>query len=224
MPILYALVARGRNVLAEHTTMSGNFTTVTNVLLSKISQTEVSKMSYVYDKHVFHYTINGGIVFMCMCEDEASTKRRTAFAFLDAVMSSWRNSYSGVELSAAAFAMQEVFQPEIARLMKSFNSSNQGNDNIDRVKMQIESVKETMVENIDALLERGEKIELLVDRTEQLNQTSYKFERSTRSLKNEMLYRKIKMYALYLVILFFICLFLAMAICGADLKHCPNSD
>lgn len=51
MPIVYALISRGKTVLAEYTSTSGNFPTVTRVLLSKIP-TENSKMSYVYDKWV----------------------------------------------------------------------------------------------------------------------------------------------------------------------------
>ena len=50
--------------------------------------------------------------------------------------------------------MQQEFSKELARLMTLFNN-DQGHDNIDKVKMQIESVKEVMVENIDSLLERG---------------------------------------------------------------------
>jgi hypothetical protein len=53
MPIVYALISRGKTVLAEYTSTSGNFPTVTRVLLSKIP-TENSKMSYVYDKFVTH--------------------------------------------------------------------------------------------------------------------------------------------------------------------------
>jgi hypothetical protein len=33
------------------------------------------------------------------------------------------------------------------------------------------------------VLERGERIELLVDKTDRLNQTSFKFEKSSRQLK-----------------------------------------
>ena len=43
--IIYALVARGTCVLAEFTTTSGNFTTVTRRILEKIPS-EDSKMSY----------------------------------------------------------------------------------------------------------------------------------------------------------------------------------
>ena len=63
--IVYALVSRSKCVLAEYTATSGNFPTVTRVLLAKIPETD-SKMSYVYDSHVFHYVVEDGITYLCM--------------------------------------------------------------------------------------------------------------------------------------------------------------
>ena len=39
-----------------------------------------------------------------------------------------------------------------------------------------------MIENIDRVLERGEKIELLVDKSDRLNQQSFKFEKTVSLL------------------------------------------
>ena len=47
---LYALIARGRDVLAEFTAVSGNFPTVTRIILGKIPSDRDGKMSYVYDQ------------------------------------------------------------------------------------------------------------------------------------------------------------------------------
>ena len=80
MTILYALVARGTTVLAEFTSTSGNFPTITRVLLGKIPE-EDGKMSYVYDQFVFHYVVENKITFLCMADENA--KRRVPFAFLD---------------------------------------------------------------------------------------------------------------------------------------------
>ena len=49
MPLIYSLVARETVILAEFTSTSGNFTTVTRRILERIPQKE-SKMSYVYDR------------------------------------------------------------------------------------------------------------------------------------------------------------------------------
>lgn len=70
----------------------------------------------------------------------------------------------------------------------------------------------------------GEKIELLVDRTDRLNETAVKFERSTRSLKNDMLWKRVKIYLLIALVLGFLGLFIAMSICGADFQGCSSDE
>jgi len=62
-------------------------------------------------------------------------------------------------------------------------------DNIGAVKSQIEDVKDVMVQNIEKVLERGEKIELLVDKTDRLNQQAFRFESSSRNLRRALLYQ-----------------------------------
>ncbi len=85
MSLVYALVARGKVVLAEFTATSGNFPTVTRVLLSKIPHQD-GKMSYVYDNSTtFHYIVEGGITYLCMSSD--MVKRRIPFAFLEDIKS-----------------------------------------------------------------------------------------------------------------------------------------
>lgn len=108
MPILYSLVARQKAVLAEFTSSSGNFPTVTRVLLAKIPESD-SKMSYVYDKYVFHYIVDQGITFLCMSDE--STKRRITFAFLEDIKKVWRENYIAVERTALPFSLNEAFSP-----------------------------------------------------------------------------------------------------------------
>ena len=61
-----------------------------------------------------------------------------------------------------------------------FCNENPNADAFGKVKNQIEDVKGVMVENIEKVLARGEKIELLVDKTEQLNQSARKFQKARR--------------------------------------------
>lgn len=174
MPILYVLIARKLSVLAEYTSLVGNFSTVTRVLLTKIPEQD-GKMSYEYDNHVFHYIVNQGITFLCMTE--AETKRRVAFLFLEDIKKIWREKYGVVEQSALAFSLNEAFSPILKQRMEYF-SVNPASDNFSKVQQQIDAVKDVMIENIESVLERGEKIELLVDKTDNLNQQAFKFEKS----------------------------------------------
>lgn len=66
MSILYAIISRGKTVLAEYTSTTGNFPTVTRVLLSKIQSEQDGKMSYIYDQYIFHYIVENHLIYMCM--------------------------------------------------------------------------------------------------------------------------------------------------------------
>ena len=98
--IVYALIARGRTVLAEFTSRHGNFSTVTRALLSKIPAAD-GRMSYVCDDHVFHYAVHDGITYLCMADSEG--KRRIAFAFLEDVRRRFEANYGGSKHAAAPF-------------------------------------------------------------------------------------------------------------------------
>ena len=61
------------------------------------------------------------------------------------------------------------------------------------VRGKLDDVKDVMVKNIEMVLERGEKLELLVDKTDRLNATAFTFERSSRRLKEQMFWKKVKL-------------------------------
>jgi hypothetical protein len=111
MPILYALIARQKSVLAEYTGSSGNFPTVTRVLLTKIITDVDSKRSFEYDEYVFHCIVDLGITFLCMADSQV--KPRIAYTFLDDVKALWRPKFGSREQNALAFGMNESFAPVI---------------------------------------------------------------------------------------------------------------
>lgn len=49
MSIIYSLIARGNIILAEYTSSSGNFTTITQSILDRIPEKD-AKCTYVYDR------------------------------------------------------------------------------------------------------------------------------------------------------------------------------
>lgn len=205
-------------MLAEYTSSHGNFPTVTRVLLSKIPEQD-GKMSYVYDNHIFHYLVDEGITFLCMSDE--GMKRRITFSFLDEIKRIFRENYQGVERTALAFSLNESFAPVLRQQIEIFNT-NPAADNISKVKSQIDNVKDVMISNIDRVLERGEKIELLVDKTDKLNHQAFKFEKSSKALKNTMLCKKIKTYILIFVVLGLIGFFVAAMFCGMNFKKCKK--
>eukprot|EP00161_Ancyromonas_sigmoides_P025470 TRINITY_DN8531_c0_g3_i1.p2 TRINITY_DN8531_c0_g3~~TRINITY_DN8531_c0_g3_i1.p2 ORF type:complete len:258 (-),score=67.48 TRINITY_DN8531_c0_g3_i1:165-938(-) len=218
MAIIYSLVARGPTVLAEFTTTSGNFTTVTRRILDKIPSND-AKMSYAYDRHVFHYVVEDGIVYMCMA-DEAFA-RRVAFAFLDDARSAFRSAYGGAAQTALAYGMNEDFSRTLERRMEYYNTSPDA-DRITAVRGQIDEVKSVMVQNIEKVLERGEKIELLVDKTENLNAQAFQFKKKATNLKRAMWWKNMKLSLLIGLIVCLVIFIIVWIACGADFGKCKS--
>ena len=63
--------------------------------------------------------------------------------------------------------IKRIFLHWCLSLQEFFN--NNATDELSKVQSQIDGVKEVMVQNIEKVLECGEKIELLVDKTDRLN-------------------------------------------------------
>eukprot|EP00547_Thalassionema_nitzschioides_P003971 CAMPEP_0194203462 /NCGR_PEP_ID=MMETSP0156-20130528/3228_1 /TAXON_ID=33649 /ORGANISM="Thalassionema nitzschioides, Strain L26-B" /LENGTH=226 /DNA_ID=CAMNT_0038929215 /DNA_START=25 /DNA_END=705 /DNA_ORIENTATION=- len=216
MTIVYALVSRQKTVLAEYTATSatGNFPTVTRVLLAKIPPQD-GKMTYVYDNYTFHYIVEGGICFLCMSDEP--NKHRIPYAFLTDMKEQFVAQF-GTETpqTAIAFSLNDQFCNVIAERMEFYNSDSADLtvDNIGGVKAQIEEVKGVMVQNIEKVLERGEKIELLVDKTDRLNQQAFKFESSSRTLRRSLWWKKMRCYIFISAMAVIIIYFAAASACG----------
>ncbi len=105
MPVFYALVARGTIVLTEYTGRSGNFVTVTRMLLGKINPATDAKMSYIYDDFVFHYMVEDGVTYLCLSEEKDT--RRIPFLFLQDMKERFIAHYGSRAKTAIAFAMPE---------------------------------------------------------------------------------------------------------------------
>ncbi|KAF9408134.1 Vesicle-associated membrane protein, partial [Podila epigama] len=193
MSIIYALVAKGTIILAEYTNSSGNFTTVTEAILAKIPPNN-SKLTYVYDRYLFHYICEDGLTYMCMADDTFG--RRIPFAFLQDMKERFLTQYSRERALNAMlpYGMNE-FSKTIAKQMEYF-STNPNADRIKQVQGEIEQVKDVMVHNIERVLERGERIELLVDKTDNLNQQAFAFKKRSTQLKRAMWWKNMKLMAI----------------------------
>jgi len=217
MPIIYSLVTRGSNVLAEYTGTSGNFTTVTRRILEKIPPQD-AKMSYVYDRHIFHYIVDDGITYLCMADEEFG--RRIPFAFLEDIKNRFRATYGDRGKTAIAYGMNTDFSRVLQNQM-DYYSNNPSADRINRVRGEIDEVKSVMVHNIEKVLERGERIELLVDKTENLNQNAFKFKKASTQLKRSMWWKNVKIMIILIVVILVVVYFIvAMACHGLLFQKC----
>lgn len=212
MAILYGVVARQNVVLARHAGQAGNFAEIADLLLSKLKCEDVNeKMSYESGAYFYHYKQGQhGLVYLCFADK--AFRRTLAFAFLDSIQDKFEKQFANTS-TAIPFAANAEFAPVIAAEMKRFNTekenmsmeeladrqpgapggSHENPDKVERVREEVERVKDIMVANIDSLMERGERLDLLVDKTENLSAHSVNFKQTSRTLRRRMWWQNKKM-------------------------------
>lgn len=107
--------------------------------------------------------------------------------------------------------------------MVSFGTTQSGKqDALTNVQQDIENVRGIMTDNIERVLERGERIDLLVDKTDRLGVGAHDFRVRSRGLKRRMWWKNVKLMALLtVVVIFLIYLFVGFG-CGLPGEFLPS--
>ena len=158
---------------------------------------------------------SGDLIFIVMASQLAGMVK--PFTFLNDISRLFQHKYGDSVASSVAYELNE-FSTVMEERMHFFSSDS--SDPLQRVKGQLEEVKGVMVENLEKVLERGEKLELLVEKTESLQNVALNFRREGRVLHRTFVWRNVRMYAiLVLAGLSFIYFVVGLA-CGFKLDRC----
>ncbi|RXH79009.1 hypothetical protein DVH24_034216 [Malus domestica] len=173
--LIYSFVARGSVVLAEYTEFTGNFTTIAAQCLQKLPSSN-NKFTYNCDGHTFNYLVENGFTYCVVAAESAG--RQIPIAYLERIKDDFNKRYGGGKAATAvANGLNREFGPKLKDHMKYCVDHPEEINKLAKVKAQITEVKGVMMENIEKVLDRGEKIELLVDKTDNLrSQVSPRFQ------------------------------------------------
>ncbi|XP_071693410.1 vesicle-associated membrane protein 711-like [Rutidosis leptorrhynchoides] len=218
MTILYTLVARGSVVLAEFSSTPTNATTISRQILEKLPGNNDMNVSYSQDRYIFHVKRTDGLTVLCMADDVAG--RRIPFAFLEDIHQRFVRTYGRAVLSAQAYGMNDEFSRVLNQQMEYY-SNDPDADRINRLKGEMGQVRTVMIQNIDKVLDRGDRLELLVDKTANMQTNTMRFRKQTRRFRSTVWWRNVKLtIALILLILVIIYVVLAFVCHGITLPTC----
>ncbi|KAK4564234.1 hypothetical protein RGQ29_006350 [Quercus rubra] len=210
-PLIYAFVARGTVILSEYTEFSGNFNSIAFQCLQKLPSTN-NKFTYNCDAHTFNYLVDNGFTY-CVVADE-SVGRQVPMAFLERIKDDFVSRYSaGKADTAQANSLNKEFGPKLKEHMQYCVDHPEEISKLAKVKAQVSEVKGVMMENIEKVLDRGEKIELLVDKTENLHQQAQDFRTSGTKIRRKMWLQNMKIKLIVLGILIALILIIVLSIC-----------
>jgi len=216
--LIHAVVARGPVILAEHQAGGRDFSQATQTILSKIPPND-SKLSYSWEQFFFRYVSQGGVTYLVMADDEVG--RKLPFAFLAELQREFTklpSSSSSLD-STPAHGLQGTFGPTIGSLMHTFNT-DPPTDELTRAQSELNQVKDIMVQNVEQILSRGERIELLVDKTDAMASQATAFRRGARHVRRQQFWRNQKIMILSGVVGLVILWIIIAQFCGAGLNQC----
>ncbi|KAK4747104.1 hypothetical protein SAY87_026141 [Trapa incisa] len=218
MGILYALVARGSVVLAEFIATATNASAIARQILEKLPGNNDSHVSYSQDRYIFHVKRTDGLTVLCMADDSAG--RRIPFAFLEDIHQRFVRTYGRAVLSAQPYAMNDEFSRVLSQQIEHY-SNDPNADRINRLKGEMSQVRSVMIDNIDKVLERGERLELLVDKTANLQGNTIRFRKQSRRFRSTVWWRNVKLMAALIIIILIILYVIFAFVChGLLLPSC----
>ncbi|KAH1189976.1 putative vesicle-associated membrane protein 726 [Glycine max] len=201
--LIYSFVARGTMVLAEYSEFSGNFNTIASQCLQKLPSSN-NRFTYNCDGHTFNYLVENGFTYCVVAIESAG--RQLPIAFLERVKDEFSKKYGGGKAAtASANSLNREFGPKLKQQMQYCVDHPEEINKLAKVKAQVSEVK--------GVLDRGEKIEMLVDKTDNLRSQAQDFRTQGTKVKRKMWVQNMKMKLIVFGIAVALILIMFMSIC-----------
>lgn len=146
---------------------------------------------------------------------ESSLGRRIPFGFLFEIRKRFFAEHPAESTDFADMPNYGAasFNADLKGLMVEYGTTSGGRDDaITNAQKEIDDVRGIMTRNIEGLLERGERIDLLVDKTDRLGGSAREFRVRSRGLKRQMWWKNIKLMALLVLVVVLIIFALVLAV------------
>ncbi|CAA2959833.1 vesicle-associated membrane 726 [Olea europaea subsp. europaea] len=210
--LIYSFVARGTVILAEYTEFRGNFTRIAFECLQKLPASN-NKFTYNCDGHTFNFLAENGFTYCVVAVESAG--RQIPIGFLERVKDDFNKRYGvGKAATASANSLNKEFGPKLKEQMQYCIDHPEEISNLAKVNAQVSEVKGVMIENIEKVLERGEKIEILVDKTENLRSEAEFYRTRGTQLRRKMWLQNMKIKLIVLAIIIAVIFIIILSACG----------
>ncbi|KAF0975628.1 hypothetical protein FDP41_005622 [Naegleria fowleri] len=203
MPITYSLITDGVELLGDGPKDDAALSSlIMDKIVKKVSKDTMEKRTLTSDEIEIHYKKSGNYVFFCVASKD--TKKRLCWSFIDDLDSTF----------AAVTRKNDIKgnRKMIKQKVEKWNDPNA--DKITALQEKLETVKESMVDNIDKVLERGEKFETLYEKSDEMLVEANEFKKGSGKLKRKMFWRLLVVIIVIIIILVAIIIIAVLAGCG----------
>ncbi|XP_064631577.1 vesicle-associated membrane protein 7-like [Lineus longissimus] len=189
MTIVFSCIARGPTILCSHSSSYGNYDEVARSMLPNIPTRNDHRKSYSSNDIMFHVSVVNGIIYMCAAEQDFG--KRMPYGFLDEIHKRFSNGSLVIRANTAVEnELNRDFEQVLSTQMQRFS---RGDDSMNALQSQVDEVKGIMTQNIEKVLQRGEGLDDLMGKTEDLEASSTRFATTAKKVRRKMWWKNMKM-------------------------------
>ncbi len=196
--IYYALVSRSGTVLCDHYHVRGSKyeATCQSVLENVALEPSNNKFSYDSGECLYHAYVSSNLTFMCVTETvfDKNIAFNCLFELERRLISTGLRERAQI---ARPYALRSSFSSVIASVVSQYSSS----DALGTLENKVDAVTNLMKTNIDKVIQRGETLNDLNDRSELLARSTTDFRQNAGKLKRKLLWKNVKLWIILVVIL-----------------------
>ncbi|EAX89971.1 Synaptobrevin family protein [Trichomonas vaginalis G3] len=204
--IPYTTVARGQTIIASY---SRDGTDLSREVQKLLEQPYVVNEQRRMNRYIFTFCKKNNLTFICASPAESPTSY--AVQYLDRLSDCWCLTLLDASKTATQNSLsnstKDIFDAVYKDVIENEPSS-------EKIKREMEQTQRLMTESVQLAMSRGNDLENLSTKTEDLLSTSADFRNNAVNLKNKMLCARYKAYALYTAIVFIILYYILAKICG----------
>ena len=158
---------------------------------------------YINLSYKFYYDDEDDLTFLCMGE---KLDTEVAFSYLSDLKKKFLTTYDNKTIRSSFSYQLKDFSGEIKKLANSYEINP--TSKIGMLKERLTETTEILHDNVEKLLQRGEKLNIIAQKSSRLRESSDDFVKNIQEIKRRQKWRKYRCYAI--IIIFFLFLFLTV--------------
>lgn len=210
MTIFYSCIARGSTILCSHQIGAGNYEQAAESVLTNLPTRNDGKTTITAASCKYHCMVENGIIFVCAADSDFPA--RSCFGYLTEIKDQFHNeNFASRAVMARDHEFDSEFKNVLMKQMEKFSKPGE-NDNLTALQSQVHEVKGVMAQNIEKVIQRGERLDDLVDKTDELNAASATFQKTASRIRKKYWWKNTKMKLIIAIVVFLIIVGIVLAI------------
>ena len=207
--ICYALISRRDVILCDHRQkLEGNFESTCQEVLSNVLKRELNdRFSFDHGQYTYHAYVGGDLIYVCVTD--VRFDHNIAFNCLFELERQFvSKGLKERAKSAGLYSLRTAFGPTMASILAKFSAS----DVLGRLESKVENVTGIMRQNIDKVVQRGDALSDLNERSDLLAHSSTDFRQNSIKLRKKLCWRNVKLWVILVILLIVLIVVIAIIV------------